>query len=243
VETRDRATVPAPASASNRRANSGERHDFFVARGPADAPIGVMSRTPAPVALKTRLTTFGTAALLALAGCAGTTSTAQTTAPGVSSPALVSATRPIPVVQSGPSTTSTNSGRPVVVAVQAFWNLYLQLGGRTGAFNGLDTQERLRGRVAGAEFSRLYDVFAGDAAAGLVVEGTIRMSPTVVSVSRTTAFVRDCFDDETGLYRASDGRRLDVKDRRRHAVLITLIYVTGVWKVSAMRDEGLGCGA
>ncbi|HTD49299.1 MAG TPA: hypothetical protein VK771_01785 [Acidimicrobiia bacterium] len=203
-----------------------------------------MTRTPSPVALKARLTTFGTAALLALGGCAATTSTAQTTTTGVSSPsALASATRPVPVRQPRPSTTSTSPATPIVVAVRAFWSLYLQLAGRTGTFNRADTQERLRTRVAGAELSRLYDVFAGDAAAGLVVKGTIRISPSVVSTGRTTALVWDCFDDETGLYRVRDGRRLDVKDRRRHAVFITLTRMAGVWKVSAMRDEGLGCRA
>jgi len=129
----------------------------------------------------------------------------------------------------------------MVVAVRAFWSLYLQLGGRTGMFNEVETQERLRERVAGAELTRLSEVFEGDAAAGLVVRGTIQISPSVVSISRTTALVRDCFDDETGLYRVSDGRRLDIKDRRRHDVLITLTQLGGVWKVSAMRNEGLGC--
>jgi len=129
----------------------------------------------------------------------------------------------------------------IVVAVRTFWSLYLQLGGRVGVFDGVDTQDRLRERTAGAELTRLYDVFEGDAAAGLVVKGTIQISPRVTSITRTTAFVSDCFDDETGLYRVSDGRRLDIKDRRRHDVLITLTQLGGVWKVSAMRNEGLGC--
>lgn len=131
----------------------------------------------------------------------------------------------------------------MVVALRAFWSLYLQLGGRTGVFDGVDTQERLGEHAAGAELTRLYDVFAGDAAAGLVVKGTVQISPSVVSITRTTAFVRDCFDDETGLYRVSDGRRLDIKDPRRREVLITLIHAAGAWKVSAMRNEGLGCSA
>jgi hypothetical protein len=63
----------------------------------------------------------------------------------------------------------------------------------------------------------------------------------VVSFAETTAQVRDCYDDRTGLYRISDGTRVDKEDARRHKVLMTLELERGVWKVSAIADEGLGC--
>ncbi len=128
-------------------------------------------------------------------------------------------------------------------AVSSFWDLYLQLGGARGPFNGVETRERLGQRTAGPELLRLYDVFEANAAAGLVVKGTVAIAPSVVSIAGTTARVRDCFDDNTGLYRVSDGQRLDRNDPRRHQVLITLTETAGMWKVSAMHNEGLGCAA
>lgn len=128
-------------------------------------------------------------------------------------------------------------------AVSSFWDLYLQLGGTTGPFNSVETRRRLRQRTAGPELGRLYDVFESNAAAGVVVKGTVDIAPSVVSIAGTTALVRDCFDDNTGLYRISDGQRLDSNDPRRHQVLITLTDTAGMWKVSAMQDEGLGCAA
>ena len=53
--------------------------------------------------------------------------------------------------------------------------------------------------------------------------------------------IQDCYDDNTGLYRISDGVRLDKNDPRHHKVSMTLVLDHGVWKVSSITDEGLGC--
>ncbi len=53
--------------------------------------------------------------------------------------------------------------------------------------------------------------------------------------------MRDCYDDRTGLYRSSDGKRIDTDDPRRHKVLMTFVREGGEWKVSTIKDEGLGC--
>ena len=68
----------------------------------------------------------------------------------------------------------------------------------------------------------LFGVLQGNAGAGLVVKGTIDVAPKVSSIAGTTARVTDCYDDKTGLYAVSDGRRIDAADPRRHKVLMTL---------------------
>ncbi len=73
------------------------------------------------------------------------------------------------------------------------------------------------------------------------MKGTINIAPKVVSIAGATAQVRDCYDDKTGLYRVSDGKRIDTDDPRRHQVLMTFTRVGAAWKVSAIKDEGLGC--
>ncbi len=199
-----------------------------------------MFSTCSGVARKTRLAAVGAAALLAVAACAGTTTER---AVATSSSLRSATTGPFPRSHTNTSTTSAVASRPVVSAVSSFWDLYLQLGGARGPFNSVETRQRLGQRTAGAELLRLYDVFEANAAAGLVVKGTVDIAPSVVSIVGTTALVRDCFDDNTGLYRVSDGQRLDTNDPRRHQVLITLTETAGMWKVSAMSDEGLGCAA
>jgi hypothetical protein len=211
--------------------------DFLVARELADALFRAMRRNLPTLAKKTTVT-IAAAALLMLSACSGSGQTSQPAA----------ATSLLPHTSTGmttttAATTATDTERDVVAAEQAFWNLYLQLGARTGRFNPADTRALLARRTAGGEFTKLYDVLVGNAAAGYVVRGTISVAPTVVSVTATTARVRDCYADRTGLFRRSDGRRLDANDPRRHKVLVTLVRAGGAWKVSAVKGEGLGCVA
>jgi hypothetical protein len=226
------------------------RHDFarpvraalkkrldFLARYLADALFRGVRRTLPTLAKKAVVTIATIAALLMLSACSGSEHRSQ--------PAAV--TSPLPHTSTDATTsTSTKAADPkrdVVAAEQAFWDMYLQLGARRGRFNPADTRARLARRTADGEFAKLYDVLLGNAAAGYVVRGTISVAPTVVSITSTTARVRDCYDDRTGLFRTSDGRRLDANDPRRHEVLLTLVRADGAWKVSAVKGEGLGCVA
>ena len=95
--------------------------------------------------------------------------------------------------------------------------------------------------TTGAELNRLLAYFSSTAASGYVVHGTVDVAPRVVSVSGTTAQVRDCYDDKTGLYRISDNQRVDTDNPLRHQVLMTFEFVHGTWKVAAIIDEGDGC--
>ena len=53
--------------------------------------------------------------------------------------------------------------------------------------------------------------------------------------------MRDGYDDTTGLYRISNDERVDTDDPARHQVVYTLVNEGGVWKVSRILDEGMGC--
>ena len=201
-----------------------------VARGAASALICGMTRNRQPLTVTSRLAIVGTAAVLVLPACSGSSSKSEPATSTSSSTA-------------GSTTTVSTTPEPrkqVAAAVRAFWDLYLELGARTGAFDASYTRARLAEHATGKELSKLFDVLQGNAAAGYVVKGTIDTAPAVVSVGRTTAQVRDCYDDKTGLYR-SNGTRVDKEDPRRHKVLMTLLLERGVWKVSAIADEGLGC--
>lgn len=152
----------------------------------------------------------------------------------------VSTTAPVATV-APTTTTATDLTAELTSAVRAFWDLYLTVGASTGPFDGDATRARLAERTTGAELNRLLAYFSSNAASGYVVRGAIEIAPEIVSVSGDTAQVRDCYDDTTGLYRISDGTRLDTDNPLRHQVLMTLVRENGVWKVSAITDEGDGC--
>ena len=143
--------------------------------------------------------------------------------------------------RTAPSTTTAGTNQQLLAAVRGFWDLYLELGARTGPFNTSATRTRLRQRTSGRELTKLYDFLHSNAVAGYAVKGTIDLAPNIVSITGTTALVRDCYDDKTGLYRVGDGKRIDTKDPLRHKVLMIFKRGGGVWKVSAIKNEGLGC--
>jgi len=128
-------------------------------------------------------------------------------------------------------------------AVRAFWDVYLELGSRTGPFDPQVVRVRLGEHATGGELQRLFDFFQGNAQAGYVVRGSIDLAPKIVESTDTTGTVRDCYDDKTGLYRVGDGGRVDTDNPQRHQVLMSLMSVQGVWKVAAIKDEGDGCVA
>ena len=139
------------------------------------------------------------------------------------------------------STATTDPDAELLVAVRSFWDLFIEIGGRSGPFDAQVTSTRLAERTTGEETATLFQYFQGNAAAGYVVRGDIELAPVVVSNDGSTATVRDCYDDRTGVYRASDGVRIDTDNPARHRVLMTLLRENGVWKVAAITDEGDGC--
>jgi hypothetical protein len=53
--------------------------------------------------------------------------------------------------------------------------------------------------------------------------------------------VRDCYDDQTGVYSAATGARQEQENPQRHLVTATVVNEDGTWKVAAIKLEGEGC--
>lgn len=166
---------------------------------------------------------------------ASTTSQQVTTA--TTSPATSATTATTGALTS----TSASTDTEVLAAVRAFWDMFIEVGGRAGPFDPQAVRDRLAERTTGAESATLFQFFQGNAAGGYVVRGEIDLAPTVVSNDGTAAQVRDCHDDRTGVYRAADGTRIDTDNPARHQVLMTLLRENGNWKVATIIDEGDGC--
>jgi hypothetical protein len=139
------------------------------------------------------------------------------------------------------STTSPTSDEAVVAAIAAFWDTYLEVGRHTGPFDPMATRDALAARATGDELKQLYNVFQVNSIRGQVIRGDIANSPEVIENDGSTAEVRDCYDDRTGLYRVSDGARLDQDDPARKRAMLTVVFDSGGWKVASIRDEGTGC--
>lgn len=232
--------APRRPSVQSSRADPYINLGFLVACRPAGALIGGMTRIRSIFTIESRIAAASAAALLVLPACSGSKAKSEPTV-STSSSLSPSSETTTTTARTTPSTTTTDPSKPLVASVRAFWDLYLQVGARTGPFNAAETRSQLGQRTTGQELTKLYDVFQGNAVAGAIVKGTIDIAPTVESITGTTAQVSDCYDDKTGLYRVSDGSRIDTDDPRRHKVLMTLTRVGAAWKVSAIRDEGLGC--
>lgn len=228
----------------------------LVAHGDANALIWGMARSSAsPISGHLAAALLGLAVLATACSSSGdegaqaSTTTARSgstiaaaTASSTTTTALGTSTTATPT-QPAMTTTAITSTTEFTAAVRAFWDLYLAIGSNTGPFDGEATRTRLAERTTGASLNRLLAYFSSNAASGYVVRGAIDIAPTVVSVEGDTAQVRDCYDDTTGLYRNSDGSRVDTDNPLRHQVLMTLVHQGGVWKVSAISDEGDGCAA
>jgi hypothetical protein len=219
---------------------------LLVARARLSALIWGMTHLHS-FSLRRRAIARALAATLAIAACSSGDKTVDPTMTEGRSDSTTNATTAAPTIASGSTTTiatTTTATQEAALrsAVRAFWDLYLELGARTGPFDGDETRQRLAERTSGAELNRLLAYFSSNAASGYVVRGGIDIAPTVVSVSGDTAQVRDCYDDTTGLYRISDDSRVDTDNPLRHQVLMTFLREGGVWKVSAISDEEDGCG-
>jgi len=236
------------------------KHNFveesLVARGGSSALIwGMARRSSAPYRRQLAVALIGLAIFSSACSSATDDRDEASTTTGRSGSTVAASTpstTPTTAMGSSTTTTATSSTTTVVAgasnaeltaAVRAFWDLYLSIGSNAGPFDGEATRARLAERTTGASLNRLLAYFSSNAASGYVVRGAVEIAPTVVSINGDTAQVRDCYDDTTGLYRISDGSRVDTDNPLRHQVLMTFVREGGVWKVSAISDEGDGCAA
>jgi hypothetical protein len=203
--------------------------------------------------IRRRVPVFVCAATLVVGACSSSggnadqasSSVGGTSAPTASQPTSSTTSTPAPSTTSSAATSTTSSAPPEAelrAAVRAFWDLYVDVGGRTSSLDLATMRTRLAERTTGDELLQLAAFFTTNKNSGFVVRGTVDIAPVVVSSTATTAQVRDCHDDRTGLYRA-DGSRVDTDNPLRHRVLMTLTLEGGIWKVASIANEGDGCVA
>lgn len=121
--------------------------------------------------------------------------------------------------------------------------MYLELAGRPGPFDASTARASLTRVATGAALDRLLSVLRTNAAAGYVVQGSIESSPRVVSRVGSTAMVRDCYDDRSGLFQVADGVRIDQDDPLRHLATIGLVLQPDGWKVSSVDQPEEPCAS
>lgn len=182
-------------------------------------------------------------------GAVGSTKTPTSGRSGTSVAASINPnTTSTAVVSRSPSTTAAATGNSapqdadLVASVRAYWDIYLDVGLRSSALDASALRARLGERAAGDQLRQLVAFFTTNKNSGFVVRGELDIAPVIVASTATSAQVRDCHDDRTGLFRA-DGSRVDTDNPLRHQVLMTLVVEGGVWKVASTTDEGYGCAA
>jgi len=112
--------------------------------------------------------------------------------------------------------------------------MYIELGGTPPPFDASKVRPRLDELTTGAEKAQLFDFLQKNAATGVVLRGDIDHSPTVASNDNTTAVVRDCMDDRTGVYRVADNSRVDSDDPARRLYVAGLRQEGGRWRVETV---------
>lgn len=137
----------------------------------------------------------------------------------------------------------TRDDAQVVAAVRAYWATYLELAGRPGPFDASTARASLAPAATGAALDRLLSVLRTNAAAGYVVRGSIESRPRVVSRLGSSATVRDCYDDHSGLFQIADGVRIDQDDPLPHLATIGLELQPDGWKVSSVDQPEEPCAS
>jgi hypothetical protein len=134
------------------------------------------------------------------------------------------------------TTTAPDAGTAAVAAYRAFWQAYL-----AAADPMAPEDPRLAEHATGEELATVRKAFLGYKAAGQAIRGTLDLAPKAVSVEGGTVLVRDCYDDQTGVYSVASGARQDQDNPDRHLITATVVNENGTWKVAAIKREGGGC--
>ena len=134
------------------------------------------------------------------------------------------------------TTTAPDPGTAAITAYRAFWQAYL-----AAADPMAPEDPRLAEHATGEELATVRKAFLGYKAAGQVIRGTLDLAPKAVGVEGGTVLVRDCYDDQTGVYSVATGARQDQENPERHLVTATVVNENGAWKVAAIKREGGGC--
>jgi hypothetical protein len=111
---------------------------------------------------------------------------------------------------------------------QAFWDAVVAVG------KTADWQSPLLAKHAtGAALRQLQAQFRAVKAHGWIAKGTVKVSPTVTSISRSTATIQDCVDATGfGRYDPKARRWIDQPSGQPDAERVRLVLIQGTWKVA-----------
>jgi hypothetical protein len=143
---------------------------------------------------------------------------------------------------SSSAATRTSAGSSAEAAVldgyRGYWSAYLKAG------DPMDPENTaLREHTTGPALETVVKSFVALKSAGKVIRGQFDLAPRFVSADASTATVRDCYGDDTGVFDSATGAREDKATGQRHLVTATLRLEGGTWKVEQLADGGLGCTA
>jgi hypothetical protein len=140
-----------------------------------------------------------------------------------------------------PTTTVPKTGdmrTNVVSDYEAFWNAYLSAADPMQPESPL-----LRAHATGRELQQVSSAFLARQSAGEVIRGVIDFDPVVVSLTGSTAVVRDCNFDHSVVVNVATGQTIGTPDAKRQLVVATLQFdrPSGTWKVATTDHQGTGC--
>ncbi|MEW6473555.1 MAG: hypothetical protein AB1679_14910 [Actinomycetota bacterium] len=125
----------------------------------------------------------------------------------------------------------------VKAAYLHFWTVVDEYGKRTGRFDPVDAKTTLGAIATGGEYDHLFDMFQLNRIKGLVYrdgDTPDEFAPVITIESATRASVKDCRTDKGGIYRESDGQRIDTPTEGRRLFEVILVKEDSQWKVSSV---------
>lgn len=140
-------------------------------------------------------------------------------------------------VTDAPATSMTTADEAAVVgAWRHYWDIYVAVGSDMKL-----PDPRLAQVATGEELRQLGGGFLAFASKGEIFKGTIDLDPKVVSITGSTATLRDCYLSAILGYEKASGKPLGTAPTQRTLVTVTLQLEGGTWKVAAIKHEAEGC--
>ena len=156
----------------------------------------------------------------------------------VSAPSTPSASSSTPSGTTRPPATTTDLKAAALAAYRAFWADVVVASQTADA-----RSPRLDDHARGQPVTAIRDHLRQLQQAGLVDRGDIRLAPRVVSITSTTARIRDC-QDLTGFLKhdAKTGELRDQPSGNRYLAEATVTRVGSNWKVTQVAQAVSVCG-
>lgn len=204
-------------------AKEDNRFDPHGTTGPPAWQAGGTVRTVRPLTGRSALGLVLAAALvLALAGCFGNSDAREAPAP--------TATTPL-TTMTAPTTTAAPSDQreaAVLAAYRAFWDDLIAVGATADW-----RSPRLADHATGKALAAAQATYRLLHRRGLVARGTVTVRAKVLSIKGNTATLYDCNSTAHFLaYDRATGKLRDTSSGRSNGKTVTLVRMSGAWKVA-----------